>query len=98
MSSQHVTFENAVKTAEVTKANTIATNELTRQTTINASGDAVGYHPGTGSAAAAATYQAAVASANAALAQNRYLAEMTKQAAIAVAKDILRNAATGEVQ
>jgi hypothetical protein len=39
-----------------------------------------------------------VASANATLAQNRYLAEMTKQAAIAVARDTLRNANTGEVQ
>ena len=83
------TFNASVLAASATKAATLATAELTRQTTIDGSLSVVGYNLQSGSYANLA---AAVASANAAKLASLYAAEQAKQAAIALARDTLRNA------
>ena len=88
MSSNQETMRNSIKTAENSKKSTAAAAVTTYQTTIEASNTAAGYR--IGFPTNAATYTAAVATANQALRDARYAAEMTKQCAVEVAKDILR--------
>ena len=89
-------METTYSSAEVTKINSLATAESKRQSTIDAAASVVGYIPGL--RGNDATYQAAVAAANKQLAIDRATAEHNKQVAQNVARDIMRNANTGEVQ
>lgn len=82
------TYIASVKTAAVTKAATDATNIMTAQVTIDASNTVVGYNLQTGNNA---NLLAAQRTAIAQLAINRAAAEQAKQAAITVARDVLKN-------
>ena len=94
MSSQQETMRTSIGSANSGKQSTVAAAITTAIAAEHASGVDSGYLKGFGTNNA--TYVAAVASANAALASSRATAEMTKLATIAVAKDVLRNA-TGEI-
>lgn len=86
------TFNSSVATASSTKAGTVAAAQTTAQTTIDASKSVVGYNLQNGNMA---NLQTATNNAIKALQATRLSAEQTAQAAIAVARDTLRN--TGDV-
>ena len=91
MTDVRTTYNSTVSSAESAKASTIATAELTRQEAINA----VSCNVGTNLAFGASNSQiAAVKAANLAKLASLNLAEQTKQASLAVARDTLRNAGT----
>ncbi len=89
MSTNQETMRTSIKTAESSKKDTAAAAVTAALTTVTASGTGAGYV--LGSPTNAAAYVAAVASANKTLGDSRYTAEMTKQASVAVAKDLLRS-------
>lgn len=82
------TYNASVKAAAPAQVATLTTNQTTAQATIEASRTAVGYNLQTGNYA---NFAAAVANANKAKFAADLAAEMTKQAAIAVARDTLRS-------
>lgn len=89
MSANSDTFHASVKSADDTKRSTLAAAATTAITTVNVGGVDAGYR--LGFPTNAATYTAAVVSANAALATSRAAAEQARQVSIAAAKDTLRS-------
>jgi hypothetical protein len=89
MSSNQQTMVTSIAAAGKTSQATKDAAVTTHLTTIAAAASVAGYKPGdpTGNA----TYVAAVKSAASALADSRALADMTRIAAINVAKDLLRS-------
>jgi hypothetical protein len=83
------TYNASVLIAATTKAATVAAAETTKQTLIDGSNSVVGYTTSAGNYGnlAAAIKAAALAKAN-----SLFAAEQTKQAALAVARDVLRTA------
>jgi hypothetical protein len=82
------TYEASVKTAESAKVATLIAAETTKQTTVDASLSVVGYTLQSGNYASLA---AAVKSANAAKLNSVFAAEQARQAALAAARDTLRD-------
>jgi hypothetical protein len=85
-------YVSSAKSAEATKLATIGAAETTKQEAINASGVNVGYTLQSGNYS---NFAAAIAAANAAKAASLYAAEVSRQAALAVARDTLRT--TGDL-
>jgi hypothetical protein len=92
MSSNRDTFNSSVKTAVATEVATKLTNEIVRQTTVDASASVAGYNLQTGNYA---NLKTAHDNARKAKLAADMLAEQTKQAALAAARDTLR--ATGDL-
>jgi hypothetical protein len=86
--SNRDTYAVSVKAAAPVKTATLTTNQTTAQETINASGVNVGYTLQSGNYANLAS---AVKSANQAKRDADFTAEQTKQAALMVARDTLRD-------
>ena len=82
------TYNSSVKSAVAAKTATITANQTTAQETINANGVNVGYTLQTGNYA---NFAAGVKAANQAKRDADFAAEQTKQAAIMVARDTLRD-------
>lgn len=82
------TYNATVTSAALTKAATLTLNEMTRQVTIDAKKSVIGYTLQTGNTA---NLLAAVASGNAAKIANDTAAEITRQGAVMVAADTLKN-------
>jgi hypothetical protein len=88
LTTQHVTYEATVASSAATKTAAVAAAEISYQCTVAVTGSDAGWRPGfpTGEAAHVALAAAATARANA-----RFAAERARQAALAGARDILRN-------
>jgi hypothetical protein len=92
MSAAQETYRASVASAHASRDRAVAAAETQRQATVDASNSFVGYNLQTGNYA---NFVAAVNTANAAKLKALNDAEVAKQAAIAVARETLRNA-TGE--
>jgi hypothetical protein len=88
MSANTETYHASIASASTTKKATLDAAVGTAITTINVGGVDAGYR--LGFPTNAATYTAAVASANAALIASRASAEQTRQASVNAAKETLR--------
>jgi hypothetical protein len=86
--TSRTTYETTVQTASTTKAATVATAQTTFQEACNAQGVNVGYTLQSGNYGNFAT---AVANANKARRDSLYAAEVARQAATDVAKDVLKD-------
>jgi len=89
MSSNQETMRTAIKSADKTKVDAVVVAANSFQSTIAASGIQAGYRNGfpTGFA----TFDAAVKSANTQKLADLFAAESARQAAIFIAKDLLRS-------
>jgi hypothetical protein len=87
--SNRDTYIASLKTAAQTKRDAVAAAVTTKQVTIDAARSVTGYTTQTGSQA---TLDAAIKTANQGFWDSSFAAEQAKQAAIAVARDTLRNA------
>jgi hypothetical protein len=87
--SNHTVFETSVKAAGAAAITAVALAETTKQGTIAVASSSVGYRPGFPGAYSA--YAAACAAAGAQKLIDLNAAEQAKQAAISVARDLLRS-------
>lgn len=93
MSSQHTTFEASSKTAGPTQLASVVAAEQTHQTSIDAVNSVVGYNNVSGNNA---LLTSTTITANIAKLEALANAEKSKQAALAAARETLKNAGTAE--
>ncbi|MCG2639664.1 MULTISPECIES: hypothetical protein [Bradyrhizobium] len=89
MSANQETMRSSIKAADVVKTVAVANAEATRQGTLAAASVLTGYRPGFPSGAS--TFDAAVKSANTQKVADLFAAESARQAAVFLAKDLLRS-------